>query len=517
MTNIEFTPASNQHLIEPILPHDQPHNSSHHLYSDENHPWQGGIGRRLRVLGIAVLASVATTSFDVTSSRADRLNSMQFAVAKPQAIYNVLKLKNKYNITNLGPGAWSWFADQKSLHYDEDGINEDVTGWAAQNGDVDVASVNQVSGLENLSILDSGFWEDDHADPALLVEPDGDITAYWSVHDGTEMYYQTTQYPGNITSWQPRQQLPFNTAGDYGYTYPNPVILSSEGDKEYLFWRGGNWEPTYSTIMPGGNWTPAQTLINVVGQRPYLKVATNGKNVIGLAFSTGHPDNYETDIAYMAIKNDNLYNADGQLLQPLDDSPVVPSNEEIVYNAKANHNIRSWIMDTALDSKNNPVILYTLYPKSGAQYWYARWNGKKWDKSFITAAGPTIEADEPHYVGGAVLDHSDPNLVYLSTKIGANWQIELWQTANDGTSWTEAQLTSGNSNSYRPVLAQNLPGANKGPATSFLTMNGVYNSYTDFHTNIYLYSIFKVKATENADLKAAELPSQILNKTLGKQ
>ena len=62
--------------------------------------------------------------------------------------------------------------------------------------------------------------------------------------------------------------MPTNTPGIRGYTYPNPIRLEAE-DRTYLFWRGGNYNPTFSIQNDGETtWSAARTLISMPGERP---------------------------------------------------------------------------------------------------------------------------------------------------------------------------------------------------------------------------------------------------------
>ena len=63
--------------------------------------------------------------------------------------------------------------------------------------------------------------------------------------------------------------------------YPNPIRLSAEA-KTYLFWRGGNYNPTFSTRQDGqSTWSPARNLVMVSGERPYVKYDTRNGDTLG--------------------------------------------------------------------------------------------------------------------------------------------------------------------------------------------------------------------------------------------
>ena len=54
--------------------------------------------------------------------------------------------------------------------------------------------------------------------------------------------------------WDAERRLATNTPGPRGYTYPNPVQLAAEGGRIHLFWRGGDWNPAFSTSPDGLAW-----------------------------------------------------------------------------------------------------------------------------------------------------------------------------------------------------------------------------------------------------------------------
>lgn len=103
------------------------------------------------------------------------------------------------------------------------------------------------------------------------------------------MCYRTTRGPEGVTAWGPPQQILGNLNGSDGYNYPNPAILTGEGDRLFLFWRGGNWNPAYATRTVTGSWSAPREAITYPGERPCVKLDSNGRDTIALAFTNGHP------------------------------------------------------------------------------------------------------------------------------------------------------------------------------------------------------------------------------------
>ena len=101
-----------------------------------------------------------------------------------------------------------------------------------------------------------------------MVRPDRRLVAFYSRHAG-QMHYRIATRPESISSWGEERVVTTNTRGSHGFTYPNPVFV---GGQLFLFWRGGNWLPTYSRIVGNDRWAPARTIVRgASGQRPYVK------------------------------------------------------------------------------------------------------------------------------------------------------------------------------------------------------------------------------------------------------
>src|SRR4051794_36926881 len=177
----------------------------------------------------------------------------------------------------IGSGAWCWFADPRAVVAG----GKTFAGWIDSSGDVRVATLGGAT-----ATLHTGLGVDDHNNPALLVRADGRLQAFYSAHGGAEMFFRLS---ADGERWDAERRVATNTPGTRGFTYPNPVQLAGEQGRIHLFWRGGDWNPAFSTSPDGLTWAPARTLIRVPGQRPYVKVASDGRDTIHVAFTDGHP------------------------------------------------------------------------------------------------------------------------------------------------------------------------------------------------------------------------------------
>ena len=381
----------------------------------------------------------------------------------------------------LGDGAWSWFADPRGVRHDG-AHRRTYVGWVAPDGDVKVSAYDHDTLSRTTVVLASRLQVDDHANPAIQVLPDGRLRVFYAAHYGSVMHYRTTRNPEDITTWDAPSTVPVNSPGTKGYTYPNPLRLSAERTS-YLFWRGGNHNPTFSTQADGATtWSPARTLVFVSGQRPYIKFDTNGTDTIHFAFTNAHPSAVaDVNIYYAAYRAGGIFRANGTRIASLG-TAIAPSQADKVYDTSR----KAWVHDVARDAAGRPVIVFASFAStSDHRYMYARWTGTRWQTSEITAAGGSISLDgrEPYYSAGITLDHEDPSTVYLSRRINGIYEVETWKTADGGATWSRQAVTSGDTaNNVRPISPRGFI-----PFTgdmSVVWIRGIYNSYVDYRTSV---------------------------------
>ncbi|RFU85026.1 hypothetical protein DY218_19530 [Streptomyces triticagri] len=380
-------------------------------------------------------------------------------------------------------GAWCWFGDPRAVHH-RGTYRRTFAGYITASGEIRVTQHDHDSGEFTTSTLITDFQVDDHNTPSILIRHDGRVVVFFSGHGGPEMYYRRSVAAEDISrGWEPLKTVPTNTSGEYGYTYPNPIELADEEHRLYLFWRGGDFNPAWSSTTGGDRWTDAEQLISVPGERPYVKIASNDTDTIHFAFTDGHPRNVENSIHYMYYRGGSLFRADGSRIGPLG-TPVTPEQATRVYDVASGLG-KAWIHDIADDGRGRPVLTYAVFPTDADhRYRYARWDGDGFVDGEITAAGDTISEDpsEPNYSGGITLDHDDPSVVLLSRQVGAVHEVERWTTADHGRTWSSEAITAGsNEPQVRPLSPRGLPSSEQ---LGILWMAGRYPSYTDYRTRI---------------------------------
>lgn len=379
-------------------------------------------------------------------------------------------------------GSWSWFSDPRAVYVPK--YSRTYIGWVDNIGSIIIASYNHKSGLATRANIANKFQDDDHVNPAIYITPGSRIVAFWSAHTGRDMFYRITKRPADITSWEPPRKVGVNVnkKEKIGYTYANPQYLSNE-KKLYLFWRGGNRKPTFSTTVNLKKWSKARTLIEdpALG-RPYIKIDSNGRDTIHFAFTEGHPSEQQTSIYYFYYRKGSFYKADGTYIGNMTNLPIQIQNVDKVYDANQN-GVRAWIHDVAFDNNGKPVIVYATFPSlDDHRYRYARWINNSWFDTEITAAGGSFNPPplEQHYSGGIVLSHDNPSVVYLSRKINKAFHIEKWWTKDGGLSWSSKRVSHTGSKNVRPFVPRGIKTKN----LSVMWMRGTYEHFKKYNTSL---------------------------------
>ncbi len=407
-------------------------------------------------------------------------------------------------ITN--DGAWCWFSDPRAIS-----LNGIVySGWVTSDGSIMVGSYNTKNGETKEVNLSPQFNKDDHANPSLLILPDNRIMVFFSAHNhrgnNDPLYgvnYTISTRPEDISSWETQARITQNTEGPRGFSYTNPIMLSGEKNRIYIFWRGGDFKPVFCySDDQGKTWSKLFSLIKSsknTQKRPYVKISSNGKDEIHFAFTDGHPRNEPLNsIYYLKYKKGEFYKADGSKVGSMDNLPIIHSECEKVFDAIDHYNktafgVRSWIWDIAVAKDGNPVVVYTRLPEETKHsYYYAKWNGIKWVESKISDAGSAFprtnrnketREHEPHYSGGVYLDHENTNTVYYSKPVNDIFEIFKAVSNDNGVTWTETSVTENSKkDNVRPYAIRSADANSK--AQILWMQNDYYQYYTDYKSSL---------------------------------
>jgi hypothetical protein len=382
---------------------------------------------------------------------------------------------------DLHSGAWSYFGDPRSLAHG----TRVFTGCVSTTRGIIVHQYDLRTGESFHAHLHRNTELDDHDNPSLVFWRHR-IYAFYSPHSGrvfpldrhSRMHYRVSRARYDLhKGFGPERLVRTNTPGGLGYTYPNPIATR---DKLWLFWRGGNWYPTFSYTRDGVHWVKARTLVRGPHrQRPYAKYIGGPDGSIHVVLSEGHPQSYRTSLYYVRYKSGHFYRADGRLIGRKRDLPLRVRQLDRVYRYRPAIG-RAWPHDIALGPSGQPRIVYTAReggPGGRDTFYLARWDGSAWRRYGIVSAG---RGALTFHSGGITFDHARPSRVVLSRTIGGWNEIEVFRTPDGGRTWmTPIPVTSNsNAHNFRPIIPRGLTG----PRLVVIYVHGTASSFRNFQT-----------------------------------
>ncbi|MGC3978746.1 MAG: BNR-4 repeat-containing protein [Paludibacteraceae bacterium] len=377
-------------------------------------------------------------------------------------------------------GAWCWFADPRALYYEnpEGTIKRTYMAYIDVHGAIKASQIDHLTNERSEVLIRSHFQPDDHDNPTFLVLPDKRIMIFYSQHSSEKcFYYRVTEKPGDITTLG--KEIKITTTDNT--TYPNPFILSDDPTHIYLCWRGINWHPTIARMpIPAAengdvvdfDWGPYQ-IVQSTGARPYAKYASNGKDKIYLTYTTAHPDVQNPNYIYYNIININtkqLSDIKGNELSVIGNSvhnvaATSDYKDAHPYAVVDDAATRDWIWQLKMDNNFIPNIAMVRISddKTSHDYYYAKWTGTEWRKTFIKNGGGQFHQSpgtEMCYSGGMAIDDADTHILYCSVpvngKYGTVYEIKRFVIGDDGTVQSEIQITENSSkNNVRPYSITN--------------------------------------------------------------
>jgi BNR repeat-containing family member len=283
-------------------------------------------------------------------------------------------------------------------------------------------------------------------------------------------------------------------------TYCNPIRLSAEGGRIYLFHRGVGLDPNYLLSDDDGRtWRYGGRLfLGRGGYSPYAKYATNGRDTIHIVATEDHPRNFDNSLYHAFIRGGSLHYSNGQVIAPLPASSNTTLHAwDLTRIFQGGPTNVAWMTDVQLDAAERPVVLFTVQ-RDGAglpmgaggmdhRFCYARWTGGQWAVHEIAYAGNRLYPGEDDYTGLGAIDPQNCGIVFISTdadpvsgkplisKANFRRHHELWRGISDdgGKSWKWSAVTANSStDNLRPLVpAWNDP---RHQRTALVWMRGAY-------------------------------------------
>ena len=406
---------------------------------------------------------------------------------------------------------WCWFQDERALVVGGRLVFGSVAAGrtdATRRGAVEATSVDLRTGAVRRSRLSATPVEkhgryDDHDAPAFVVRGDGRILAAWAGHGfDNRILSRVTLQPGDPTAWG--EERVFVPSAPSKISYTNLYRLSAEQSRIYDFFRGldDRFKPSVAWSDDGGErFTAGGVVIDVPAafrHRPYVKYASDGQGTVHLAYTEGHPRDFDNSVYHLYYRDGKLHRSDGTVIRTLAEGLRDPAEGTRIFQGEP-RNV-AWVADLELDAEGRPVVAYSVQKDSAGlppgqggsdhRYRIARWTGASWQDHELAFAGTRLYAGEDDYTGGVALVPGDPGRVFLSTnadpKTGAplasaadqkrHWEVFRGETKDAGRSWRFEPVTRDSAlDNLRPIVPRTTR-----PNEVLLWLRGSYRSYTDY-------------------------------------
>lgn len=412
-------------------------------------------------------------------------------------------------------GGWCWFQDERALVVKDRLVFGSVAAGradASRRGMVEATSVDLATGTSTRFRLSATPVEkaeryDDHDTPAFVLRGDGRLVAVWAGHGyDNRILSRVSRRPGDATAWS--DERAFVPSPSSSVTYSNLHRLAGERGRIYDFFRGldNRFKPSVAwSDDEGESWKTGGVVIDVPAafrHRPYVKYASDGRDTVHLAYTEGHPRNFDNSLYHAFYRKGTLHRSDGSAIRPLGEGLRDPVEGTRIFQGDA-RNV-AWVTDLELDAQGRPFVAYSVQKDSaglppgqgGADHRYrlARWTGTQWDDREIAFAGSRLYPNEDDYTGGIALVPGDPSRVYISTdadpSTGAplvsaadgkrHWEIFRGATTGGGPTWRwQAVTRDSTADNLRPIVPRT-----EGGDALLLWLRGRYRSYTDYDLEV---------------------------------
>ena len=417
-------------------------------------------------------------------------------------------------------GAWTWFNDERAVFHQ----GALFVGYVQSNGDYGVTRYDPATNQSDHMVISTpdSRQRDDHNNPSITALPSGKLLLLYAKHSSSAEFYQRTSLvdqPTTDADWGPERthQLPARN------TYNNTYRLSAENDRIYNFHRSINFNPTLTLSNDlGESWEDTLHFIETGGggTRPYPRYVSNHTDRIDLIYTDGHPRDVDNSIYHLYFRDGAVFKTDGTALAGFDQLPLdhdAGQRGTVVYAysdapwgpedgpADWLPGGRAWTWDIHYDTEDRPVCVFQVqrdnvtgsgWNHDRSYYYYARWDGTKWEKHRIAHGGRGIYGREDDYGGGMAIDPENPNVVYISSNaaqpfnlgdidavpLAADERYELYRgtTSDGGRSFNwETVTVDSSADNLRPIVPEN-----HGYDRAVLWFRGDYQSYTNFDCRV---------------------------------
>jgi rhamnogalacturonyl hydrolase YesR len=386
--------------------------------------------------------------------------SLSLAFASPSPAHAEARPASSYT-TFATKGAWGSFTNPQPIYRK----GKVYAGWSRDFRTLQVGEMDTSSGAVRITTIADDFALSEGDVPSLLALPDGRLAVFYALRANGDLLCRVTTKADDIGEWTPERSLGFQGPGKFGPLSATAVLLSEEKNAIHLFWRGADQQPFVSVSKDlGETWSAPRVLLQrPKGERlngPFLKVSSDGRKRIDIAFTDGHSSPEETNSLHFLRYEDGVFTkADGTRVGALEALPLDPVKCERLDEPDGAGRDHVW--DIASLSGQVAIV----YAHDESQYarhpthHYLRWDGKQWINSPIFAKDQALPKGAMSYHDVTLsLDHRYIDTVYLSHPVNEIWEIGKWRTPDKGKSWRYKPVTRGSeSENVNPAVVRNAP------------------------------------------------------------
>ena len=412
-------------------------------------------------------------------------------------------------------GGWCWFQDERALVVGGRLLFGSVAAGRtdpSRRGMVEATSVDLATGASTRFRLSATPVEkagryDDHDTPAFVVRGDGRLVAVWVGHGfDNRILSRVSLRPGDAAAWS--EESAFVPSPSSSVTYSNLHRLAGERGRIFDFFRGldNRFKPSVAwSDDEGESWTTGGIVIEVPAafrHRPYVKYASDGQETVHLAYTEGHPRDFDNSLYHAFYRKGTLHRSDGSAVRPLAEGLRDPVEGTRIFQGDA-RNV-AWVTDIELDAQGRPFVAYSVQKDSagvtpsqdGADHRYrlALWTGTQWDDREIAFGGSRLYPGEDDYTAGIALVPGDPTRLFISTNADPStgsplvsaadgmrhWEVFRGATTDGGRTWLWQAVTKESTvDNLRPIVPRT-----ETRGEPLLWLRGRYRSYTDYELEV---------------------------------
>ena len=271
-------------------------------------------------------------------------------------------------------------------------------------------------------------------------------------------------------------------------TYPNPILLTGESNKLYLFFRNGVantqsyvtstdlWSVSPASIDGGAlgatpTWSSEVQLTASAGtQGIYTKLHSNGVDRIDIlmtdAIDASSGSGQKNDVRHGYYIGGNWYTSAGVSLGAVGTLISFTTFTAVATSGAPDNFGNLWCWHMQRRASGAIEVLFARFPTvPDHRYYYARWNGSAWSKIEIDAGNGSGTPDtrssqiadgagstQGHYSPGLYLDTVNEGVVYCAVGNSVYSVLYRYTTPDFGASWSRQRVSGMIKENVRPFV-----------------------------------------------------------------